>query len=128
MVVATRDWHRPDDPSFEAQGGPWPPHCVQGTAGAELDPRIHDLADQVTDKPTNDATFRTSLADDLRARSVREVTVGGLALEYCVKETALGLRRAGFEVTVALAATRHITEEGAAAARAELEEAGVRLA
>lgn len=38
LVVATRDWHPPDHGSFEAQGGPWPPHCVAGTPGAELHP------------------------------------------------------------------------------------------
>ena len=36
LVVATRDWHPADHNSFQAQGGPWPPHCVQGTPGAEL--------------------------------------------------------------------------------------------
>ena len=36
LVVATRDWHPADHGSFEEQGGPWPPHCVQGTPGAEL--------------------------------------------------------------------------------------------
>ena len=30
LVVATRDWHPADHHSFAAQGGPWPPHCVQG--------------------------------------------------------------------------------------------------
>ena len=36
FVVATRDWHPPDHGSFAEQGGPWPPHCVQDTPGAEL--------------------------------------------------------------------------------------------
>ena len=38
FVVATRDWHPPDHGSFVEQGGPWPPHCVQHTEGAELHP------------------------------------------------------------------------------------------
>jgi len=33
-VYATRDWHPPDHMSFKAQGGPWPRHCIAGTAGA----------------------------------------------------------------------------------------------
>ena len=37
FVVATRDWHPADHGSFVEQGGPWPPHCVQGTPGAEFD-------------------------------------------------------------------------------------------
>src|SRR5437870_10773536 len=36
LVVATRDWHPPDHGSFDSHGGPWPVHCVQDTAGAEL--------------------------------------------------------------------------------------------
>src|SRR5205823_10646144 len=75
LVVATRDWHTPDDPSFQAQGGPWPQHCVAGTPGARLDPRIEALAELIVDKPTNDATHRTRLVDDLRARHVNAVTV-----------------------------------------------------
>ena len=127
LVVATRDWHTPDDPSFLAQGGPWPVHCVRDTDGAQLDPRIAGLADVVVNKPTNDATFGTSLVDDLRGRGVQEVTVGGLALEYCVLETAVGLARAGFDVTVALDATRSITAQGAEAAIADLGKAGARV-
>src|SRR3954449_6653175 len=40
LIVATRDWHPPDHNSFREQGGPWPPHCVQGTEGAELYPSL----------------------------------------------------------------------------------------
>jgi len=36
LVVATRDWHPANHASFVEQGGPWPPHCVQGSQGAEL--------------------------------------------------------------------------------------------
>jgi nicotinamidase/pyrazinamidase len=42
-VVATRDWHPADHRSFAEQGGPWPPHCVQGTPGAELHPSVAGL-------------------------------------------------------------------------------------
>src|SRR3954451_17712333 len=40
FVVATRDWHPADHRSFDREGGPWPPHCVQGTPGAELHPDV----------------------------------------------------------------------------------------
>ena len=50
FVVATRDWHPPDHASFVDQGGPWPPHCVQGTHGAELHPSLpRDRIDAVVD-------------------------------------------------------------------------------
>ena len=40
LVISTQDWHPANHISFEAQGGPWPPHCVQGTSGAELHPEL----------------------------------------------------------------------------------------
>jgi len=58
LVVATRDWHPPDHGSFREQGGPWPPHCVQGTEGAELHPALdRSLIDAVIDtgqRPDNE--------------------------------------------------------------------------
>ncbi|MGH3369810.1 MAG: cysteine hydrolase family protein, partial [Nocardioidaceae bacterium] len=35
-VVYTQDWHPPETPHFEKDGGKWPVHCVMGTWGAEL--------------------------------------------------------------------------------------------
>jgi nicotinamidase/pyrazinamidase len=127
LVIATRDWHPPDDPSFAAQGGEWPVHCVQGTPGAQLDPRIEALAETVVDKPTNDATVRTKLVTLLRDRGVKDIWVGGLAFEFCVLETALGLRQSGFEVSVVEDATRRITDEGAGAAKADMQNAGIKI-
>src|SRR5262245_37897745 len=40
LVVASRDHHPEDHCSFVHRGGPWPPHCVQGTPGAEFHPRL----------------------------------------------------------------------------------------
>ena len=53
--------------------------------------------------------------------------VGGLALDYCVKTTALQLRRAGFVVDVYLPACRAIAENTAQAACAEMSAAGIAL-
>ena len=39
-VCATRDYHPHDHKSFVPQGGPFPPHCVQGTVGARFMPQI----------------------------------------------------------------------------------------
>ena len=35
-IFALRDWHPPDHVSFQAQGGPWPSHCVAATPGADF--------------------------------------------------------------------------------------------
>ncbi|HEV3000715.1 MAG TPA: nicotinamidase [Solirubrobacteraceae bacterium] len=107
LVVATRDWHPPDHGSFAEHGGPWPPHCVQGTPGAELHPSLpRDRVDAVVDAGRErDAEgysgFEdTNLAELLRERGIDTVTLVGLATDYCVKHTALDALREGFDVVV----------------------------
>ncbi len=136
FVVATRDWHPPDHQSFAPQGGPWPVHCVQDTRGAELHPGIdRSLIDEVVDKGQAPDTEgysgfeHTELERLLRARGVQEVDVVGLALDYCVKATALDARRAGFDVVVHRDATRAVNARAGDAERAvqELRQAGVEV-
>jgi nicotinamidase/pyrazinamidase len=137
LVVATRDWHPADHGSFEAGGGPWPVHCVQDTPGAELHPDLdRDAIDHVVDKGQDVSTdgysgFEgTELERWLRDRDVDRVHVGGLALDYCVKNTALDARRLGFETVVHLGATRAVDVEPGDGERAikELRDAGVEIA
>ena len=59
---------------------------------------------------------------------MEQVLVGGLALDFCVKTTALQLAAAGFNVIVHLPACRAISEEGATQAIQDLRQAGVRIA
>ncbi len=136
FVVATRDWHPPDHGSFAAQGGPWPAHCVAGTAGAELRAGIdRGSIDAVVDK--GQAVDRegysgfegTELLGLLREHDVDAVDVAGLALDYCVKATALDARRAGLSVTVHRGATRAVEVAPGDGERAveELRAAGVEV-
>ena len=71
----------------------------------------------------------TELERLLRDQGVETVHVGGLALDYCVKETALDARRLGFDVVLHLGATRAIDAQPGDAERAleELREAGVEI-
>jgi nicotinamidase/pyrazinamidase len=133
LVVATRDWHPPDHGSFTAQGGPWPPHCVQGTPGAELHPALdRSLVDAVVDagyEPGLEGYSgfeETNLEGLLRERGVDHVTVVGLATDYCVKETALDALRKGFGVTVDSTAVRPVELEPGDGERAleQVREAG----
>ncbi len=136
FVVATRDWHPADHSSFAEQGGVWPVHCVADTPGASLHPGIdRDLIDAVVDK--GQAVDRegysgfegTELLGLLRSQGVESVDVAGLALDYCVKATALDARRAGFDVTVHLGATRPVDVQPGDGERAvaELRAAGVEV-
>jgi nicotinamidase/pyrazinamidase len=134
FVVATRDWHPADHLSFASNGGVWPVHCVQGTPGAELRGGLdRDAIDLVVDKGQAidadgySAFEGTGLERELRARGVDSVHVGGLALDYCVKATALDARRAGFDVIVHRDATRAVELQPGDGERAveELRKAGI---
>lgn len=134
FVVATRDWHPPDHGSFVAQGGPWPVHCVRDTPGAQLHPeidasRIDVIVDagREPDQEGYSGFEETDLDRQLREHGVDTVHVAGLALDYCVKATALDARRAGFDVIVHRDATRSVEVQDGDGERAvaELREAGV---
>ena len=136
-VVATRDWHPREHPHFKAHGGVWPYHCIQHTPGAGFAPQMSlAYVDEVLSKGTvapwhgYSAFENSDLAERLRARGVRRIFVGGLATDYCVKETALASARAGFEtivVTDAIAAV-NVKPEDESAALAAMENEGVRFA
>lgn len=114
-VYATRDWHPANHCSFKTQGGPWPPHCVQGTAGAEFHPDLkiphHAIVISKARRPQDDPYSEfvgTNLELDLKRRRVRRVLVGGLATDYCVRATTLDACRLGFETYLLTDAIRGI--------------------
>jgi len=136
LVVATRDWHPANHLSFEAQGGPWPVHCVRDTSGAQLHPKLDsNRIDAIVDagrEPEHEGYSgfeHTQLEQLLRDHGVDTVHVAGLALDYCVKETALDARRAGFDVVLHRDATRaiNVSEGDDERALEELRAAGVRV-
>jgi nicotinamidase/pyrazinamidase len=125
LVVATRDWHPADHSSF---GAPWPVHCVAGTLGAQLHPdldqsRIDVIVDkgQAVDTDGYSGFAGTDLEEILRERGITQVTVVGLATDYCVKNTALDALRAGFQVTVDTTAVRGVEVEPGDSERALAE-------
>jgi nicotinamidase/pyrazinamidase len=120
LVVATRDWHPPDHGSFQERGGPWPVHCVRDTEGAQLHPALEQQnVDLVIDKGTDPSTEGysgfdgTNLGELLEERGIDQVTVVGLATDYCVKNTALDALREGLDVSVDSEAVRGVdVDEG----------------
>ncbi|OGP14999.1 MAG: nicotinamidase [Deltaproteobacteria bacterium GWA2_54_12] len=111
-IYFTRDWHPPVTVHFKPYGGVWPPHCVQGTHGAEFHPDLAVPPRAVImskgDDPKQDSYSAffghdekgRSLAEVLREDGVNHFYIGGLATDYCVKETSLDAIKDGFEVTV----------------------------
>jgi nicotinamidase/pyrazinamidase len=114
-VFATRDWHPPDHVSFLARGGPWPPHCVRGSFGAKFHPDLK-LPEGVVviskatdpDRESYSGFDGTELEVDLREFSVKRVFVGGLATDYCVKQTVLDGLKLGFCVVLLVDAIKGI--------------------
>ena len=106
-VVYTQDWHPESTPHFQKDGGIWPVHCVADTKGAAFHPEL-DVVDgalfikkgvggedgysafHLRDPVTGEESS-TGLADKLEP--IESVAVVGLALDYCVKETALDAAR-----------------------------------
>ncbi|PKP72596.1 MAG: nicotinamidase/pyrazinamidase [Alphaproteobacteria bacterium HGW-Alphaproteobacteria-6] len=157
VVVLTQDWHPADHASFAANHagaapfsvttmayGPqvlWPAHCVQGSAGAAFHPGLAtDPAQMVIRKGfraaidsysaffENDHATPTGLEGYLKTRGVTDLTLVGLATDFCVAYSALDAARLGLGVTVIESATRAIDLDGSLAlARDRMRAAGVRL-
>ena len=155
--VLTQDWHPADHSSFAANHpgaqpfglidmpyGPqvlWPVHCVQGTEGAafhsalKTDPAdlvirkgFHAAIDSYSAFFENDHETPTGLEGYLRTRGVTDLTLVGLATDFCVAYSAIDAAKLGFAVTVLEGACRAIDLDGSLdKAQADMRAAGVRL-
>lgn len=140
-VVYTQDWHPAHTPHFATDGGLWPVHCVAESAGAALVPGL-PVAGPLLRKGTGTedgysgfsevdlatgATKGTDLSTILDEAGVMDITVVGLAGDWCVKATAIDGVRLGYSVTVPLRLTRFVElQEGdTQRAIAAMREAGV---
>ena len=156
-VILTQDWHPAGHSSFASQHhgldpfqttqmpyGPqvlWPDHCVQGTNGAAFHPDLRTDGNLIIRKGfraaidsysaffENDHTTPTGLEGYLRTRGLSDLTMVGLATDFCVHFSAVDAARLGFDVTVKTDACRAIDLDGSLAAATEaMQAAGVQLA
>lgn len=118
-IFYTQDWHPEKTPHFKKYGGIWPVHCVAGTWGAEFHPALvrtgrvvrkgrsgEDGYSGFTMRDSVDGTeIPTELDDLLRQSKVESIVVTGLALDYCVKETAIDGVDLGYRTLVPLVLT-----------------------
>ena len=156
-VILTQDWHPQDHSSFASQHDGldpfatttmdygeqtlWPDHCIQGSNGAEFHPSLNlDRAELIIRKGyrtaidsysaffENDKTTPTGLGGALKERGITQLTMAGLATDFCVAFSALDAARLGFDVTVHLSACRAIDLGGSLdAALSQMTDAGVTL-
>ena len=134
-VFKSRDWHPSRTKHFKQYGGTWPVHCVQETRGAEFhpqllnDPRIQIISKGMGDEDQYSAFDGTDLAARLRASNVEEVWVGGLATDYCVKNTVLDALSEGFKTRAIREAMRPVELQPGDGSRAieEMQRAGAEI-
>jgi nicotinamidase/pyrazinamidase len=141
LVVSTLDWHPANHISFREQGGPWPPHCVQNTFGAELHPALntqyinHTFRKASTAERDAYSEFdglddrHRSLDEFLKSRGVKRVYLAGLATDYCVRATTLDALRLGYETYVVTDGVRAVNVEpnDGVKALAEMQAQGAHL-
>lgn len=112
VIVATRDAHSPIHCSFTEQGGPWPPHCIDGTHGGDIHSDILALGALTAIKGDDDGVEeysgwnarldkdKTTVANLLAACD--RVFVAGIATDYCVKATVLDALSDGANIFIVL--------------------------
>lgn len=145
VVVYTQDWHPAETPHFADFGGIWPVHCVKDTWGSEFHASLDVVDAPIVRKgsngedgysgftmrdPESGETVPTELDALLEARRVESVVVVGLALDYCVKDTACDSAGLGYHTTVIDGATAavNLAEGDDDRAREAIREAGGRVA
>ena len=156
-IVLTQDWHPAQHSSFASQHNGkkpfdtvtmpygeqtlWPDHCVQGSKGAMFHEQLNAVSAQLIVRKgfrpaidsysaffENDHATPTGLTGYLRERGINRLVCVGLALDYCVRFSAIDARQQGFDVTVIEAGCRGIDVGGSnEAARQAMRDAGVVL-
>jgi nicotinamidase/pyrazinamidase len=141
-ILATRDWHPPRTTHFNTNGGTWPPHCIQGSKGAEFHPDLVlganvTILSKGTDPRADEYSgFQAvspegiALSDLLRRFGVDRIMVGGLATDYCVKYTVLDGLKESFKVVLLTDCIRGVNLNPGDSARAieEMTRAGAEIA
>lgn len=139
-IFASRDWHPADSTHFQQQGGPWPAHCVQGSAGAAFHRELRlpetaiILSKGVEPQADGYSVFEgiswngQPFAELLAGFGVEHLVVGGLATDYCVRATVLDALQRGLAVTVLIDGVAGVNLRPGDSQRAleEMEEAGAR--
>jgi nicotinamidase/pyrazinamidase len=106
-IDASQDWHPPDHCSFLGRrDNLYPPHCVQGTPGADFLPGLDTTRFHAIWRKGFQSDFEAyaltaqhpAYADLLRAANIDAVVVCGIAKNICCYFAARDLRKAGFRV------------------------------
>lgn len=122
-VFVSRDWHPKETKHFKQAGGPWPPHCIQGTDGAAFHPDFRIPAETtILSKGTDpDAdgysvfeahdSKHKSFNELLQAKDIDELYIGGIATDYCVRTTSLDALENSYKVNILTDAIKGVAHE-----------------
>jgi nicotinamidase/pyrazinamidase len=157
LVVFSKDWHEadstngghialpPDAPDFV---NTWPPHCIQGTTGAQLHPEIAQLTTElgsrafvlkgmgipaysafegVISKDGETLSGTEFLTEVLIDAGIKELDMCGIATDYCVRASCLDAITASFEVTVLRDLCAGVAQESSMSALDEMQTTGAHL-
>jgi nicotinamidase/pyrazinamidase len=135
-IDASQDWHPPDHRSFLGQrDNLYPPHCVQGTPGAEFVPglevgRFHAIWRKGYQRDFEAYAVTAqhpAFAEFLRSSGVASVVVCGIATNICCFYAARDLRNAGFRVLMVEDASAGLDVPAANLFQAQAKAEGQRL-
>jgi len=90
------DHHTPDDPEFKM----FPPHCIEGTAEAEVIPELAKYPGEVIPKQRYSGFFNTTLEEKLNKLKPEKVVVCGVLTNICIMHTVADARNRDYEVEV----------------------------
>lgn len=144
LIVGTKDWHIKPEGHFAPEGeepdykDTWPVHCVADTHGAqvcaELNPELVDVWFHKGEYTAAYSGFEGHLAGEeqtlqqwLNSHELENVTIVGIATDFCVRATALDALNAGFHVRIIEQLCSAVTEQGGKSAIQELEDAGAEI-
>jgi len=92
------DQHDADDREFEM----FPPHCIAGTAEAEIIPELADYPGEVIPKQRFSGFFGTELNARLNELKPEQVIVCGVCTDICVLHTVANARNRDYPVEVSV--------------------------
>ena len=139
-ILFVRDSHPADHCSFAEQGGPWPPHCVRGTRGAEIAAELlpfaqeglcfykgtDPLSEQYSGFEGRNEAGQT-LDEVLQLLDIKDVVIIGIATEFCVRNTAEDFLKAGYGVSLKEDCLAYVDAEGHKKALSEMRAEGIRI-
>ena len=119
-VCASRDWHPEKTKHFKKFGGLWPEHCIQHTKGAEfhislkLSEKTIVISKGMDPNKESYSAFEgvddrgVPFMDLLKKSGIKELYIGGLATDYCVKNSVLDALKLGFKVKLLIDAIKGV--------------------